>query len=294
MASWLEACLEAGEVVDEAPFEVVGGSKDRPAELHGPRRSREARAKGEPGVFEGRVICLYGSFDPLGGVMDKKWMTRLIAAAGGEVLSRLPDIGLGVDAWRPSADVEEDEHQQHQQHQQQKEEEEEEEEEADVGMMSATDEDEDRGEDDEDEDDNGDNEAEGEDVAGQGGGGGGGGGGGKGRKAGGRRRQQRRQQQQEAAALQAARAREIARPSWPGMIVVGSSNQPPAGKGYKAPESVMAHTRGGLAELVNHTWVLACVSGNHIAHIKHHKPGAPQQRQAGLRSAKGGGSGNRR
>ena len=83
---WLDACRQAGRIVNEEPFEILG-DETCPDEA-GPSRARASRTNGEPPLLSGYHFYLYGLFvaPPL------EELVALIAEAGGRVIGDVSDV----------------------------------------------------------------------------------------------------------------------------------------------------------------------------------------------------------
>ncbi|KAL3833680.1 hypothetical protein ACJIZ3_008416 [Penstemon smallii] len=80
---WFKACMEAGELVDEQPYEIavdIHGIRD------GPRLGRLRHPMKRPKLFDGYKFFFMGDFAP----SYKGYLHDLVIAAGGKVLNRKP------------------------------------------------------------------------------------------------------------------------------------------------------------------------------------------------------------
>ncbi len=95
--AWKEACIAAKQIVPCEPFEVIALDGCGETFHYGPRRSREARERGEPRLFTGyKFFCALNKQDVL-------YTPALVLAAGGELLpslSALVEAAHGVDPER--------------------------------------------------------------------------------------------------------------------------------------------------------------------------------------------------
>ncbi|KAL7131114.1 hypothetical protein ABFS83_13G177100 [Erythranthe nasuta] len=85
---WIKACMEAGELVDEQPYEIsvdIHGIRD------GPNLGR-LRLLNKPKLFDGYEFFFTGDFAP----SYKGYIHDLVVAAGGKVLNRKPVSGCSA------------------------------------------------------------------------------------------------------------------------------------------------------------------------------------------------------
>ncbi|KAL8033722.1 hypothetical protein ABFX02_13G177100 [Erythranthe guttata] len=86
---WIKACMEAGELVDEQPYEIsvdIHGIRD------GPNLGRLRLLNKQPKLFDGYAFFFTGDFAP----SYKGYIHDLVVAAGGKVLNRKPVSGCSA------------------------------------------------------------------------------------------------------------------------------------------------------------------------------------------------------
>ncbi|KAL7089444.1 hypothetical protein ACP275_13G187300 [Erythranthe tilingii] len=86
---WIKACMEAGELVDEQPYEIsvdIHGIRD------GPNLGRLRLLNKQPKLFDGYEFFFTGDFAP----SYKGYIHDLVVAAGGKVLNRKPVSGCSA------------------------------------------------------------------------------------------------------------------------------------------------------------------------------------------------------
>ena len=90
-SEWLGACLRAGAIVDESPYEVHRDVKSSSDNGGGPKRARLHKEQaGRRPLLHSRRIFLWGKFEQRSGCIPKAELSTLLRAAGASVCDRLP------------------------------------------------------------------------------------------------------------------------------------------------------------------------------------------------------------